>query len=206
MEKIFLFDINGVILESVDIKLMYDEMKCTCTYEEFKSISTASKLYYDHESGFIGTDRYIELLKEYTGSKITKEDYIKLHYRAKSKYSEQAKKLMKHLKSKGYKLGIISNLKKMDAEYFFKTFDTDQFDYEFYSCFIHSMKPDDKIFEEVARVTKPLENEVYFFDDVLENCKKAREYGIKAINTTSNNIIENYKKYTKDDEIWKKII
>jgi len=201
MKKIFLFDINGVILESIDAKMIYDGLQCKCTYEEFLRIDTKSKLYYDHESGLISTNEYIELLKELTGANITKDDYIKLHYKAKGKYSEQAIKLIKHLKKKGYKVGIISNLKKMDAQYFFKTFDTDCFDYEFYSCFVHSMKPEDKIFEEVARVTKPLENEVYFFDDVEENCIAAKKYGLKAICTRSNNIIENYKKNIEDEEI-----
>jgi putative hydrolase of the HAD superfamily len=200
VEKIFLFDIGKVIVKGHDHKALYEAMHCDCTYEEFKNIFTNSKLYRDTETGLISTDQYIDELKNLTGSKIRKDDYIDLHNKNKQEYYDTTLSLIKHLKSKGYKIGILSNLKKMDVEYFMKTYETDIFDYEFYSCFVHAMKPSDDIYEMVSRVVKPNENEVYFFDDLEENCEGAKRYGIHAIQTTGETILEDYKKYVRESE------
>lgn len=200
MKKIFLFDINHVFIDGHDYRKIYDAMKCSCTYERFLDIARFSKLFYDCEYGTISTDEFLSTLNELVGSTISKEDYIRAHNEAKGKIFDGTLRVVEDIKKRGHAVGILSNLKKIDVQYFQKLVDTDGFDYEFYSCYIHAMKPSDRMYRYVSEITDTKENEVYLFDDLEENCEKAREYGIKAICTTGENIEENYRKYVLGGE------
>ncbi len=200
MKKIFLFDINHVILDGHDYRHIYDALDCKCSYEEFKNIMRDTKMFYDYEYGIISTETFLDTMRELTGSSIGKEAYLKAHNEAKGKVFESTLRVIRDIKKRGYAIGILSNLKKIDVQYFQSIVDTDIFDYEFYSCYLHAMKPSDRIFRFVCEITDSEENEVYLFDDLEENCAKAREYGIKAIRTTGEDIIENYERYVLKGE------
>ena len=201
MEKIFLFDIGNVIFKIRDIDELYKKLECKCSYEEFYKFFMDSDTYRASESGKMSIYDYIDTLKKVTGSSVSYEKYIEYHNEVNGVVYEDTIELIKYLKQKGYKVGVLSNLKSIDVDFFKTIFDTNTLDYEFYSCYIHSMKPNDEIYEHVSNVTNPEENEVYFFDDLKENCDAAKKFGIRAINTAGVTIKEDYKKMVESGVI-----
>lgn len=195
MNKIFLFDIGNVIFKTNDYKELYTRLNCTCSLEEFIEHFRYSEYYENCEKGLISTYDYIDALKKDIGSEVSYDEYIQIHYATKGEIYKDTINLMNSLKDKGYKVGILSNLKKTDVDHFKTIYDTRKLDYEFYSCYLNDMKPSINLFNHVAKITKTDKNEVYFFDDLEENCEGARKCGIRAIQTFGYNILENFNKY-----------
>lgn len=193
MEKIFLFDIGNVIFKVHEMEALYEELNCTCSLEEFIKYFRESDYYLKIEKGLLSTYEFIDLLKKDTGTTVDYDEYIRIHWKTKGPIYDDTINLMNRLKNAGYKVGILSNLQKIDVDHFKTIYDTRKLDYEFYSCYLNDMKPSLCIYEHVAKITNASTNEVYFFDDLLENCEGALKCGIRAIHTTGDTILEDFK-------------
>lgn len=190
MQKIVLFDIDGVILSSCNYEKFLKSIKSQCSLEDFRKIYSSGPVFEQCEKGRISIDEFWMNVKTRLGADMGTDEFIKLHASCRGQVFEETIEVMKDLKKKGYKIGILSNLKSIDVDNIRKIVDIKMLDYEFYSCYVHALKPNREIFEHVARVVEPLVNEVYFFDNVMENCCEAEKWGIKAICATGFDILE----------------
>lgn len=194
MSKIFLFDVDGVIVGDYDYESLYKSLQCTVSFEDFKKIYSKCDEYYKCEKGLITFYEFAANVKEKIGSNIDAKEFSVFHKNCKGEFYPNTISLIKTLKKEGYKVGLLSNLKEIDIEFLKENLDI-EFDYEFYSCRMHMMKPDDEIFAFVATETSAMTNDVYFFDNLLVNCEASSKYGLKSICTTGDNIEKSFKKY-----------
>ena len=199
MDKIFLFDINKVILKDLDYKVIFDFLEPNISIEKLKWEYAKSDYGKLSEMGLISMDDFIDVFTKKIGSKRSKEEYYKFWSNNKRELYSDTVYLMNKLKSKGYKIGVLSNLKKVDIPHVKSLLDTNSLDYEFYSCYLGSMKPATKIFKYISELLNTNDFEVYFFDDTKENCIEAKKHGFKVVQTTGDKILEDFKKEIGDD-------
>ena len=91
---------------------------------------------------------------------------------------EPTVELIKELKSKGYKLYVLSNMSKEYIEYLRKLPVFEYFDYQAVSCEQHLGKPDHKFYEYLLSHCNLVPSETIFIDDRKDNVEVAAELGI----------------------------
>lgn len=104
-------------------------------------------------------------------------------------------RLIKHLHDNlGYRTAILSNTNWMhwniSVEKFFGVDGykvEDYFDHVFLSCELGMVKPDERIYQHVMKVTGVRAEDIVFFDDSAKNCEGARWCGINAIHDPKGN-------------------
>lgn len=85
------------------------------------------------------------------------------------------------LKSK-CKIGILSNLGKVDIARLDKQVDLKVFDYVWLSCELKCSKPNEKVYKIVEKDCSISPNNILFIDDVQKNLEPAKERGWKTCN------------------------
>ena len=198
MEKIFLFDINRVIFKDLDYKVIHEFLNTKLDITKLKWEYAKSEYGKMSEKGLISMDDFIDTFISKTKSNRTKEEYYEFWKNNKRETYPGTIELIDKLKQKGYKVGVLSNLKKVDIPHVKKLVDTNKLDYEFYSCYLGDMKPNSSIFEYVGNLINIKENEVYFFDDTKENCIEASKQGFITIHTTGDKILNDFKEKVGD--------
>lgn len=199
MEKIFLFDINRVILKDLDYEVINDFLDSNVDIPKLKWEYAKSDYGKNAEKGLISMDEFIDKFTKRIDSKKSKKEYYEFWSNNQREVYKDTIYLINQLKKEGYKVGVLSNLKKVDIPHVKSLLDTNKLDYEFYSCYLGVMKPEKKIFEYVSNLLDTKNNEIYFFDDMSENCIEAKKYGFKVIQTTGDKILEDFKKEIGDD-------
>lgn len=93
---------------------------------------------------------------------------------------DYAKEWILNLKSRGYKVYLLSNYGKTSFEESGFTF-LEDVDGRVVSYEIKAIKPEPAIFEEIIRKYSIVPKNTVFFDDILENVEAARTHGLHAI-------------------------
>ena len=89
---------------------------------------------------------------------------------------------IKDLKSRGYKVFYLSNYSHYAMESNRECLDFLPFmDGGVFSCEVHLVKPDRRIYEALAEKYNLIPEECVFIDDLEDNIKAARDFGFKAI-------------------------
>ena len=102
-------------------------------------------------------------------------------FKSKISIDDSVFAVIKQLKKKNIKMGILSNTASVMHSAVEELIDMSYFDYLFLSYEIGMEKPDNAIFEHVAEKIPYLKEEILFVDDRLSNVNAAKNFGIKAI-------------------------
>jgi len=87
--------------------------------------------------------------------------------------------LASDLQQKGYLTGMLSNT-EMPAVEMLQSFGYTCFDHYFFSCEMHLIKPDPRIYEETIKVLEIPSEKILFIDDKSENIESAIACGMKG--------------------------
>ena len=180
MNKVFVFDLGNVIVIPMNIKMLYEKLECEVSYEEFINFFKNDKSVIDAHMGLISDDEHIEKLLEFS----------------KSLYKDTTE-IIEKLKENNYKVCMLSNLRKIDFEWFCSVYDISKFDELFLSYEMKINKPDKRIYIEMIEKLKVNADQIYFFDDSKQNIDSAKEIGINAYCVTGDTIRETFEKEIK---------
>lgn len=192
--KHFIFDMGGVLLKPISQELIKGEGSYVkCTTPEIENLFWDT--FIEYEKGNINTEEFVDMLKPYFNKKgLTAEEYEKDYLDIGIKYGgvfENAYHLLKKLKEDGYNIYLLSNLHEISFKDFSSVFDISIFDKLFLSYKIHMIKPNDEIYQYVIKEIDDDPENMYFFDDKIENVKAAISNGINSFQTTGEILEKN---------------
>ena len=190
MNKIFLFDLGNVLAKSIDNHELYNKLNCKIPYDEFEHYWFDNEIVIDAHKGLVTDQFHIEKLLEFCKSNLTIEEFYKMYSKLDNYLYNDTLNLIKFLKDKGYKVGILSNLRLMDYERYKYQIDSLNLDYQFLSYEMKCIKPGKEIYEKVIEKCKCSPDNIVFFDDNIRNVNGAKRCGIDAYNVTGENIKE----------------
>lgn len=192
--KYFIFDLGSVVVKPMKIEEIYNAFKWNISYDEFKVIFSNSEVAKEIHKGTISTKEYFEYLQKYATMPITFEQFLEAYKRSKQYPYEETISIIKMLKEKGNIVCLLSNLREIDFKFYQEKFDTNIFDQLFLSYELKLLKPDPEIYKIVINKLSAHPNQLYFFDDLIENVEAAKRLGINAYQITGETIKELFAK------------
>lgn len=140
--------------------------------------------------GKLSEDEYIKKFLEITKWNISIEDFKNVVRKVLKKKIPGTIDILKELK-KHYKLVLLSDNVREWVDYILKVNkDLEIFDYKFFSYELESIKEDNITFVKVLDKIKAKPEEVFFIDDSFENIKSAESIGIKGVQFTTAEELE----------------
>lgn len=140
--------------------------------------------------GKLNEDEYIKKFLEITKWNISIEDFKNVVRKVLKKKIPGTIEILKELKNH-YKLVLLSDNVREWVDYILKVNkDLEIFDYKFFSYELESIKEDNITFVKVLDKIKAKPEEVFFIDDSLENIKSAESIGIKGVQFTTAEELE----------------
>jgi len=191
----YVFDMGGVITRGYYLRGLYEELKPTISYTEFKYQFYCSQEAIDAYKGLITIDEFFTKITSHAMVKFSKEELTKLYYAYKGGLYQKTILIMQYLKERGNQIYLLSNLNQADHQYLEKNMDMNIFDQEFLSYKMHKVKPEPEIYNDV--INELGTNDFFFFDDSSTNINAAKELGIKAYKTTGHDINDTMKLINK---------
>lgn len=180
MIRAIFFDVGGVLISIAGFE---DENAAEAFHvnrREFDIIAT--KFSDPCEEAKISDNEFLRKFSAAFGLdfKFVKKVWLK-EYLKRLKLNKDVYKIAYSLKKKGYKIGVISNTKKM-----YTTINNNKKVYSGFSPVVLSykakiIKPNKKIYALACRLAKVKPAETIFIDDRIVNVKGARAFGMKAI-------------------------
>lgn len=96
-------------------------------------------------------------------------------------------------KAKGSKIGVLSNVTQYQFNQLFSKEEQEElFDFLVLSGEVGFSKPSKEIFEIAIDKSETCSNEIYFFDDSLQNVEAAKKLGINAF------LYQNWNEFSKE--------
>ncbi|MBQ2937562.1 MAG: HAD-IA family hydrolase [Clostridia bacterium] len=188
MSKIFLFDLGNVLAKSLDNNELYRNLNCKISYEEFEKYWFYDDIVINAHKGTVTDEYHIKKLLEYCKSNLTVEEFYKIYNKLDNSMYQDTIDLINMLKNKGFKVGILSNLRLMDYDRYKDQINLLDLDYQFLSYEMGCIKPYKEIYEFVIKKCSCDPKNIVFFDDNINNVEGARKCGIDAYNVTGDNI------------------
>lgn len=189
MEKVFVFDLGNVIVIPMNVKKLYEMLECKISYEEFRNYFKNDKSVDDIHKGVISTEEYIDKMIKFTGSNKTIDEYISIFTGPiRNGLFKDTVEIIDKLKKNNQKICMLSNLRKLDFEWFETQYDINNFDKLYLSYEMHLVKPNKDIYEEMIKDLNTEVENIYFFDDNQDNVNAAKELGINAYCVTGDSI------------------
>lgn len=192
-EKIYVFDLGNVIVKPMDVKMLYELLECKIEYDEFLNFFCYDKSVIDAHNGLISDDEHIIRILEYSGSIKSLEEYKRIFTGPirKGLYNDTVQ-IIESLKDNGNKICLLSNLRKIDFEWFSSIYDISKFNELFLSYEMHKSKPDLEIYQDMIEKLAILPKDILFFDDNKNNIESAKKCGITSYCVTGNNIKDTF--------------
>lgn len=189
MKKIFVFDLGNVIVRPMNIKKLYEMLDCKISYEQFSDYFKNDKSVDDVHKGLISTEEHIDKIIKFSGSSKTIDEYISIFTGPiRNGLFEDTIEIINILKKNNQKICMLSNLRKIDFEWFETQYEINNFDKLYLSYEMHLLKPNKDIYEEMIRDLNTDVKNIYFFDDNKDNFNSAKELGINAYCVTGETI------------------
>lgn len=192
--KYFVFDYGNVLKSKIYYEQMKDEPTCiSAKYENDEKIQNLNKKYRNlYFSGEIDEKDFIKNVRPYFNCpNISEKEYIDNFKEVGMKYSKvnpDIDYIVNLVKSKNYKIYILSNIGKLQEDELLNDVGASRFDGIFLSFKLHQIKPDKGIYQTVINKIGANPKDVYFFDDKEENVKSANEMGINAYVADFNSV------------------
>lgn len=175
INKLFLFDLGGVLIKPMDHYKLYDKLKCKIPYKEFEKYWCWDKTVLDAHKGTVSDEYHIKQLLSFTKSNLSIEEFYKIYADLRNEFYKDTVEIINKLKSKGYKVGLLSNLRLMDYNNCKDEITSLKLDYLFLSYEIGYLKPYKEMYEYVIRKCTCNPNNIVFFDDYIDNVEGARK-------------------------------
>lgn len=189
MEKIFVFDLGNVIVRPMSIEKLYEMLECKVSYEEFSNYFKNDRSSDKIHRGLITTKEHVEKILEFSGSNKTFEEYVSIFTGPiRNGLFKDTVEIIDKLKMDNQKVCMLSNLRKMDFDWFSTQYDVSKFDRLYLSYEIHLLKPSNEIYEKMIEDLNVSANSIYFFDDSQANIEAAQKLGINAYCVTGDTI------------------
>lgn len=189
MKKIFVFDLGNVIVRPMSIEKLYEMLGCRVSYEEFSKYFKKDKSVDDIHKGLITTKEYVEKILKFSGSNKTFEEYVSIFTGPiRNGLFKDTVEVIDKLKMDNQKVYMLSNLRKIDFDWFSTQYDVSKFDKLYLSYEMHLIKPEKEIYEEMIKDLNVSANSIYFFDDSQANIETAQKLGINAYCVTGDTI------------------
>lgn len=200
MIKNIVFDIGNVILEGKPSDcLEYYDIE-NQKKEIIKKIVFENKKWKELDYGRLNFEEYFKIVSPELPENLKKcAKEILLSSMKKRKINDEIMKLIKTLKTNGYKIFILSD-NNIDTYDHLKTTELDKYIDEWYiSAHYNATKSDSKLFEIFLNESNIKANESYFIDDKRINIEKAKNLGMEGFvldwtNNDFENLIEDMRK------------
>lgn len=189
MEKVFVFDLGNVIVRPMNVKKLYEMLECKVSFEKFYEYFKIDKSSSDIHRGLISIEEYIKKLLKFSESEKNVEECISIFAGPiRNGLFKNTIQLIERLKKENKKVCILSNLRKIDFEWFSTQYDISKFDNLYLSYKMNLMKPDEEIYKKMIKDLCVPPSCIYFFDDSRDNVATAQRLGINAYCVTGNTI------------------
>ena len=152
---------------------------------DFVAYPEAKKLMGELGIGLISTEQFCDAARDLTQTTVSNHQMIEAANRMLVVIPDEKKRRLLELKSKGYRLFLLSNTIDIHWDYCVENLFPyqghnvdDYFEKVFLSQRLHLSKPDARIYEEVISQAEIVPEESLFIDDLKENCVAAEKLGI----------------------------
>ena len=190
MDRIFLFDLGNVLAKSLDDYYLYNKLNCKIPYNEFLQYWWSDDLVLKAHMGLATDDEHVEALLKFCKSDLSINQFYEIYNSLDNSLYDETLEIINELKNKGYKVGLLSNLRLMDYKRYEEQIKKINFDYLFLSYEIKSIKPSSDIYLQVIDALNCEADNIIFFDDNQKNVNGAKKLGINAYQVTGENIKE----------------
>ena len=194
MDRIFLFDLGNVLAKSLDDYGLYNKLNCKISYDEFSQYWWGDDLVLKAHMGLVTDDEHVEALLKFCKSDLSINQFYEIYNSLDNSLYDDTIEIINDLKNKGYKVGLLSNLRLMDYKRYKQQIEKINFDYIFLSYEMKCIKPSKDIYVQVIDKLKCESYEIIFFDDNEKNVNGAKLVGINAYQATGKNIKEVFEK------------
>lgn len=188
MKKIFLFDLGNVLSKPLDDLVLYNKLNCKIPYDEFLKYWWGNDLVLKAHMGLVTDDEHVEALLKFCESDLSIKQFYEVYNSLDNSLYDDTIEIINDLKNKGYKVGLLSNLRLMDYKRYKQQIEKINFDYIFLSYEMKCIKPSKDIYKQVIDRLKCEADEIIFFDDNEKNVNGAKLLGINAYQVTGENI------------------
>ena len=190
MDRIFLFDLGNVLAKSLDDYGLYNKLNCKISYDEFLQYWWGDDLVLKAHMGLATDDEHVEALLKFCKSDLSINQFYEIYNSLDNFLYDETMEIINELKNKGYKVGLLSNLRLMDYKRYEEQIKKINFDYLFLSYEINCIKPSNDIYLQVIDALDCEADNIIFFDDNQKNVNGAKQLGINAYQVTGENIKE----------------
>lgn len=190
MDRIFLFDLGNVLAKSLDDYYLYNKLNCKIPYNEFLQYWWSDDLVLKAHMGLATDDEHVEALLKFCKSDLSINQFYEIYNSLDNSLYDETLEIINELKNKGYKVGLLSNLRLMDYKRYEEQIKKINFDYLFLSYEIKCIKPSSDIYLQVIDALDCEAENIIFFDDNQKNVNGAKQLGINAYQVTGENIKE----------------
>ena len=190
MDRIFLFDLGNVLAKSLDDYGLYNKLNCKISYDEFLQYWWSDDLVLKAHMGLVTDDEHVEALLKFCKSDLSINQFYEIYNSLDNSFYDETMEIINELKNKGYKVGLLSNLRLMDYKRYEEQIKKINFDYLFLSYELKSIKPSSDIYLQVINALNCEADNIIFFDDNQKNVNGAKQLGINAYQVTGENIKE----------------
>mgnify|MGYP000333722873 FL=1 len=190
MDRIFLFDLGNVLAKSLDDYGLYNKLNCKISYYEFLQYWWGDDLVLKAHMGLATDDEHVEALLKFCKSDLSIKQFYEIYNGLDNSLYDDTVEIINDLKNKGYKIGILSNLRLMDYKRYKQQIEKINFDYIFLSYEMKCIKPSSDIYLQVIDALDCEADNIIFFDDNQKNVNGAKQLGINAYQVTGENIKE----------------
>ena len=185
MIKAFLFDYDGVISQGVDVTLPAKRLAHNVGVTEASAVEIIKSIWDDYSTGKSTSDEIWESIESQLGSKVPTDKRDIWHTWDELKPLPFMLDFVNELQSKGYPVGLVSNVFKETADMIRKNHGYESFSFTILSCDTGYRKPDHEIYRlamEKLPDTNP--DEVLFLDDREHCILGAKDFGLQTIHVT----------------------
>lgn len=190
MDRIFLFDLGNVLAKSLDDYGLYNKLNCKISYDKFSQYWWGDDLVLKAHMGLVTDDEHVEALLKFCKSDLSINQFYEIYNSLDNSFYDETMEIINELKNKGYKVGLLSNLRLMDYKRYEEQIKKINFDYLFLSYELKSIKPSSDIYLQVINALNCEADNIIFFDDNQKNVNGAKQLGINAYQVTGENIKE----------------
>lgn len=192
MIKAFLFDYDGVITPGVDVKLPAERLAKNVGISIDEASDMIMAIWDGYSTGRLSADRVWDIIETQLGKKVSAEDRNIWHTWDELKPIPFMIEFVEELKSKGYRIGLLSNVFQETADVIRQNGGYKNFDFTILSYEVGAKKPDSKIYECAMQKLEGINvQEVVFLDDRQQCIDGAKDFCLNTVHVTNHqNAIE----------------